>query len=111
MESIQYSDLENGKLKQLISQRKSFEVRGLSGRMDSAVTYVEREIESSGLSCRIYLYGRVAAAGASVFGGVTGLLGIASAVGMVAHNLATYDPDYEIAKHKIDNKLTVTFKR
>ncbi|QLH66828.1 hypothetical protein [Aeromonas veronii] len=111
MESIQYNDLENGKLKQLISQRKSFEVRGLSGRMDSAVTYVEREIESSGLSCRIYLYGRVAAAGASVFGGVTGLLGIASAVGMVAHNLATYDPDYEIAKHKIDNKLTVTFKR
>ncbi|HAT41062.1 MAG TPA: hypothetical protein DCS87_04960 [Rheinheimera sp.] len=111
MEAIRYEDLSGYKLKSLIAQRQSFEVLGLSGRMDSAVTSVEREIESVGLTCRVYLYGRVAAAGASVFGGVTGLLGLASAVGMAAHNLATFDPDYEIAKHKVDNKLTVTFKK
>lgn len=111
MESIRYEDLSGEKLKKLISDRKSFEVLGLGGRMDSAVTSVEREIESSGLTCRIYLYGRIAAAGASVFGGITGLLGIASAIGMAAHNLATYDPDYEVAKHKIDSKLTVTYKK
>ena len=93
MESITYEDLSGEKVKSLIEKRASFEVLGLSGRMDSAVSKVENLIESSGLSCRVYLYGRVAAAGASVFGGVTGLLVIASAVGMAAHNLATYNPD------------------
>jgi len=111
MESVTYEDLNGEKVKELISQRKSFEVLGLSGRMDSAVSKVENLIESSGMSCRIYVYGRVAAAGASFFGGVTGLVGIASAVGMAAHNLATYNPDYEVAKHKIDNKLSVKYKK
>lgn len=111
MESIVYEDLSGNKLKEIISQKKSFVVLGLSERMDSSVTSVERSIESSGMSCRVYLYGRVAATGASFFGGVTGVLGIASAVGMAAHNLATFNPDYEIAKHKIDNKLTVTYKK
>ena len=111
MEIITYEDLSGEKAKSLIEKRESFEVLGLSGRMDSAVSKVEYLIESSGLTCRVYLYGRVVAAGASLFGGVTGLLGIASAVGMAAHNLATYNPDYEVAKHKIDNKLTVKYKK
>ena len=111
MESVTYEDLNSERVRALINQRKSFEVLGLSGRMDSAVSKVETLIESDGLSCRVYIYGRVAAAGATVFGGVTGVLGIASAVGMAAHNLATYNPDYEVAKHKIDNKLSVKYKK
>lgn len=111
MEAITYEELNGDKVKDLIEQRKSFEVIGLSGRMGSAVAKVENLIESSGLSCRVYLYGRIAAAGASFFGGVTGVLGLSSAIGMAAHNLATYNPDYEIAKHKVDNKLTVKYKK
>ncbi|MEZ9187687.1 hypothetical protein AB4158_26660 [Vibrio splendidus] len=111
MEKLQYEDLASGKVKKLIDAKVSFEILGLSGRMGSAVTTLEQLIESSGLSCRIYTYGRVAAAGGSLFGGVTGVLGVASAIGMAAHNIATYDPDYEIAKHKIDNKLSVNYKK
>ncbi|WP_318442583.1 hypothetical protein [Photobacterium leiognathi] len=111
MEKLLFEELETYKLNEFIAKRKTFEVVALGSCMDKAVKIVEKKIEDNGLTCRVYLYGRVAAAGASVFGGVTGLLGIASAVGMAAHNLATYNPDYEIAKHKIDNKLTVIFKK
>lgn len=110
MQSITYSQLESGEAKQLVANHKSFEIVGLSGRMSSAVALIETVIENQDLKCRVYIYGRVAAAGASFFGGITGVAGIASAVGMAAHNLATFNPDYEIAKHKIDNKLSVNYK-
>ncbi|ENM4034844.1 hypothetical protein ACEV8A_20315 [Vibrio parahaemolyticus] len=111
MEKIKYEELTSGKAEKLIGDKVSFEVVGLSGRMGSAVTTLERLIESSDLSCRIYTYGRIAAAGGSLFGGITGVVGVASVIGMVAHNIATYNPDYEIAKHQIDNKLSVTYKK
>lgn len=109
MQSVTYEDLDSNKVKSLIENHNSFEIVGLSGRMGSAVSKIEGLIESQGLSCRIYTYGRVAAAGGSLFGGITGVLGLASAIGMAAHNIATYNPDYEIAKHQIDNKLSVNY--
>lgn len=84
MMSVAYEELDSEKVKNLISDNESFEVVGLSGRMGSAVSKVENLIETQGLSCRIYTYGRVAAAGGSFFGGVTGVVGIASAIGMGA---------------------------
>lgn len=111
---VAYEELDSPNIKDLIKEHKSFEVRGLhgvSGGMDKAVSKIENLIECQGLSCRIYTYGRVAAAGATLVGGVTGLAGLASAVGMAAHNIATYDPDYEIAKHLVDNKLSVKYKK
>jgi hypothetical protein len=110
MESVQYEEMSSNRVKALIENRESFEVVGLSGRMGSAVTSIENLIEGKGLSCRVYTYGRIAAAGGSFFGGITGVLGVASAIGMAAHNIATYNPDYEIAKHQIDNKLTVNYQ-
>ena len=111
MITVKFEDLDSEKVKGLIKQKQTFEVLGLSGRMDTATAKVENMIETSGFSCRVYTYGRVAAAGASLFGGITGGIGVASAIGMAAHNIATYDPDYEIAKHRIDNKLTVKYKK
>ncbi|GAA0804861.1 hypothetical protein [Psychrobacter piscatorii] len=111
MITVKYEDLDGQKIKDLIKQKQTFEVLGLSGRMDSATAKVENMIETSGLSCRVYTYGRIAAAGASLFGGITGVVGVASAIGMAAHNIATYNPDYEIAKHRVDNKLTVKYKK
>ncbi len=110
MENVKYEEIKTKGL-ELVNERKSFTVTGLSGRMGSAVTGVENLIESEGLSCRVYTVGRSVAAGGSLFGGITGLAGIASAIGIAAHNLATFNPDYEIGKHKIDNKLTVTYKK
>ena len=111
METLRYEDLDSSTARELIKAHKTFEVTGLSGRMPSAVQKVENIIESEGLRCRVFTVGRIAAAGGSLFGGVTGLLGVASAVGMAAHNAATFNPDYEIGKHRIDNKLTVKYKK
>ena len=107
---ISFNVIGNGKLEELVKQKKSFEVVGTSGKMSEAVNIVETAIESLGLSCRIYTKGRIAAAGATVFGGVTGALGAVSAVGIAAHNLATYNPDYEVVKHVVDNKLSVIYQ-
>ncbi|MDD7984379.1 hypothetical protein PQO01_05385 [Lentisphaera marina] len=79
--------------------------------MSDSVRSIEREIESQNFKCRIYTAGRIAAAGGSVFTGVLGVVGAASAIGIAAHNLATYDPDFEIKKHKIDKAITVAYMR
>lgn len=111
MKSIAYGNLTNDELKTLISSKTNFEVKAVGGVMSDAVALIEKQIESLDMRCRIYTRGRVAAAGATLFGGVTGVLGAASVVGMAAHNLATFNPDYEIIKHQIDNKITVMYKK
>lgn len=111
MKSISYGELESGVAEKMIKEKSSFSIVGLSGKMSDAVELIEEQIEKEGYSCRIYTYGRIAAAGGSFFGGITGLLGAASAIGMAAHNLATYDPDFEVAKHLVDNKLVVTYEK
>ena len=111
MKSIGYDRISSEATREMVRSHETFEIVGLSGRMSSAVSAIENLIEAQGMSCRVYTYGRVAAAGGSFFGGITGALGIASAVGMAVHNIATYNPDYEIAKHVVDNKLTVKYKK
>lgn len=111
MEIVKYEEIGSERTSRLINEKQSFEIVGLSGRMGSAVSQIENLLEPKGLSCRVYTYGRIAAAGGSFFGGVTGAIGIASAIGIAAHNLATYNPDYEISKHLVDNKLTITYKK
>ncbi|MBI9113190.1 hypothetical protein [Maridesulfovibrio ferrireducens] len=111
MQSITYDDLKSGTAIELIKEHESFVINDLSGRMTKAVEIIEEQIEGEGCSCRIYTYGRVAAAGGTLFGGITGLLGAASAIGMAAHNLATLNPDYEVAKHIVDNELVVTYEK
>ena len=108
---IIYDEMELSNVKELIDKRESFELIGVGGQMSDAVIEMEKIIESQGLSCRIYTYGRVVSASATLVGGVTGLVGLASVVGMATHNLATYNPDYEIAKHLVDNKLSVKYQK
>lgn len=111
MKKITYEELNTEALTSLLRSKESFEVVGLSGRMGSAVTTLENKIESAGMKCRIYTFGRIAAAGGSFFGGITGVVGLASAVGIAAHNLATFNPDYEIAKYPIDNRIVAKYKK
>ena len=96
---------------ELIRKRASFEILGLNGKMIDAVSLLEAEIEKQGLTCRIYTSGRIASIGASFLGGVTGVVGIASAAVIAAHNIATFNPDYEVSKHLVDNKLVVSYEK
>jgi len=110
MKELQYEDV-NSQIEGLIHSKSSFTVIGLKGKMSDVVDTIESTIEKKGLSCRIYTRGRVAAAGGSFLGGLTGVVGVISTIGIAAHNVATYDPDYEVAKHQVDNKLTITYMR
>jgi hypothetical protein len=108
MTSLTYDEINSEKCKQLLRERSSFEVVGLSGKMGSAVTSMEKAIESQGYKCRIYTKGRVAALGAAAIPvSPTVIGGWIAGIGIGIHNLATFNPDYEIAKHQIDNKLSV----
>lgn len=111
MKKIQYEELSTSVLTQLINSKSSFEVIGLGGRLMNACSLVENKIETNGMTCRIYTPGRIGAAGWSVLGGITGAVGILSAASIALHNLATYNPDYEIAKNPIQNKIVVTYKK
>jgi hypothetical protein len=107
---LQYEDIDQS-VKELVKNRESFTIIGLTGKMSDAVEKIEAIIEREGLSCRIYTRGRITATGGSFLGGVTGVAGLVSAIGIAAHNIATYDPDYEVAKHIVDNMLTISYEK
>lgn len=109
MRTVTYEAFNTDEIEKMIKRQESFELIGLGGKMGNAVTRLERMIEINNMRCRIYTRGRIVAAGATLFGGITGLAGIASAIGIAAHNLATFDPDYEIAKNLVDNKILVKY--
>lgn len=106
-----FDELEPERLSRMVSSRESFEVIALGGNVIEATKRIEHAIEAEGLRCRVYTMGRVAACGLSFGGGITGLVGVGAAVGIAYHNLYTYNPDYEIGKDLIDNRLEVTFKK
>jgi hypothetical protein len=80
--------------------------------MSEAVESLEKTIESRGLSCRVYTKGRAASiAAAAIPTPVTVLGGWASAIAIGVHNVATWNPDYEIAKNLAMGTLTVDYKK
>lgn len=108
---LNFDDINRQEISELLQKNRSFDVVELRGRMKDAIALIESEIESIGMTCRVYTYGRFVTVGACLAGGILGEMAKAAAVGMVLHNLATFDPDYEIAKNYLSNKLLVRFKR
>lgn len=91
----------------LINGKKSFVIVGLGGELMEASKFVEKEIESRGLKCRVYTRNRAVTA-ASLVWAVEGLV----ALGAIAiHNLATRNPDYEIGRAVVDQRLYVDYKK
>jgi hypothetical protein len=97
----------------LISQRESFVLEGIQRtNMGEAVRKVEMLIESRGLKCRVYLKGRSATV-AAVAMPVSPLAigGWLSGIAIGIHNIATWNPDYEIAKNLATGTLTLSYKK
>lgn len=106
------NEISNEKIIEKIKKKESFILEKVDSiKLHSTVETLERLIESQGFKCRIYTLGRVAAAGATVAGGVTGLLGALSGIAIAAHNIATWNPDYEIAKNLFGSSIHVTYKK
>ncbi len=82
--------------------------------IDGETTYIptmlEKIIEDNEHSCRIYLQARRGFLMSISVPVVGQMLGAATAIGMAAHNLATYNPDFEIRKG-MSNKVRVTNKK
>ncbi|TVT30224.1 hypothetical protein [Marinobacter vinifirmus] len=104
-------ELTESKLTELVSNKKSFQVVAVKD-ISYTVNKIEGAIEKKGLRCRVYTeYRSAAMAGMVVPTGVTQVAGLFSAIGMAAHNLATLNPDYEIAKNQIKSTVTVAYKK
>lgn len=108
MKIINFKEIQEGIHKELISNKESFEVGLLDGHLSDAVTLIEREIESAGQSCRIYTSKRLATAAAGL---LEAGLGVAALTAIAVHNMATYNPDWEICRYLIDKKLEVTYMK
>lgn len=99
-------ELTSEKLDNLISLNKSFQVVSVSD-ISSVVSKIEARIEKRNLKCRVFTEYRSASLGA-IFTPV-GILGIVPALGIAAHNLVTFNPDYEIGKNKMACTVTVKY--
>lgn len=108
MQTIKYDDLNNSFLESMIQGKNSFVILGVGGKFKECVNLLEKTIEGNGMTCRIYTEGRIAGIAAGL---VDQGVGIATAIGIAAHNLFTLNPDYEVGKNLIHNKITVTFKK
>lgn len=100
-------------LLELIEKDQSFEITELNAEcsMTKMIERLEKIMKTRHKTCRIYTAGRWAAvAAAAIPIGVTQVTGAAAALGIGLHNFATYNPDYEIAKHLIDSKLSIEKK-
>ncbi len=103
-------DMLDPEINKLIDKRLSFTLTGVE--KSQAVRVLEALIEQKGLSCRVYTENRSALMGAAFIPtGITQLTGIVTAIGVGIHNLATFNPDYEVGRHPVENKITVTYKK
>lgn len=105
-------EISNDTIKQKIINKESFTIEKVEAmRFASTVETIEKIIESNGLKCRVYTVGRIATAGASIFGGITGVVGVLSSAAIAAHNIATWNPDYEIGKNFFGSSIHVEYKK
>jgi hypothetical protein len=111
--------LNEAQIENLVRGRASFEINGLRGNFMAGIKLVETKIESAGMKCRVKsdLKSSMVQGGAlgAAFGAISApatltvaTLGIAAGLG---HTLATYNPDYEILKDYVNQRLRVIYKK
>ena len=94
----------------LIQRKESFTLTKVKN-CSQTVKKIERLIEAHNLSCRVYTAGRSTTMAAALASGPAIFFGLASAAAISAHNLATRNPDYEIAKYPLADKLVINYKK
>ena len=111
IENFTTDDITSEKLNNLIEERKSFKIVAVKD-IGFMINKIEGTIEKRDLSCRVYSEYRSVAMGAvAIPTPVTLIGGLAAMVGTAAHNLATFNPDYEIGKNKIKSTVTVIYQK
>lgn len=100
-------------VERIIRDRQSFVIEDIDRtNFSEAVSHLEKMIEDAGFKCRVYTKGRAATmAAAAIPIAPTVLGGWAAGIGMAIHNIATFNPDYEIAKNIVMGTLTINYKK
>ncbi|WP_459609401.1 hypothetical protein [Bilophila wadsworthia] len=110
MIKIEYDDFKNV-LECLVEQKKTFTIINIKNGISKVVKEVEKSIEERKMQCRVYTSSRSALVGGIFIPtGITQVTGIASAVGIAAHNIVTWEADYRIVKCLIDKEVEVIYK-
>lgn len=104
--------ISNSEISNMVKNRGDFVIEGITVmNYKETLKTVEKIIEGQGLKCRVYTKGRAAGMIGAAIPGPTLLVGWATGIGIGAHNLATFNPDYEIAKNPATGTLSVNYKR
>ena len=111
MGNVKYEEINLASTRKLIETHRTFNIVGLEGKMSSAVTSIKSIVESEGLKCRVFTHGRAITALSAFASGITSAIGGASIIGVTGHEIATFNPDYEIVKHHIQHKLVIRYTR
>jgi len=101
-----HEDPTESKLDELIKDKKSFTVIGLADKFIKTVGLIENIIEKSGKTCRILTLHTTSVNAAATLLTSIGLVGFTV---QVAHNIATMNPDFEVVKDVINNKVIVVY--
>ncbi|WP_370555226.1 hypothetical protein [Escherichia coli] len=96
-----------------IRNKKDFDIINIPSSLEKfndTVRTVESRIEKQGLKCGVYTEYRSSVMAGS-FWGPTAIAGAFSAAAIGVHNLATWNPDYEIGKNYVTRTLSVRYKK
>lgn len=105
-------EISNSEISNLVKKRGDFVIEGITVmNYKETLKTVEKIIEDQGLKCRVYTKGRAAGMIGAAIPGPTLFVGWATGIGIGVHNLATFNPDYEIAKNPATGTLSVNYKR
>lgn len=111
--------LNEAQIESLVRSRASFEINGLRGNFMAGIKLVETKIERLGMTCRVKSDTKSAVAQGGALGALASLasapvtmtvVGIA-AVASAGHSLLTRNPDYEILKDYVNQRLRVLYKK
>ncbi|MDQ8919972.1 hypothetical protein RFH39_16910 [Acinetobacter baumannii] len=113
IQTYSISNLTDNKIKELIDQKKSFIVKDIDHtKLGGVVSLVEKAIESKGLKCRVYTENRASTmAAVAIPTPVTIWAGVAAGIAIGAHNLATWNPDYEVGRNITAGTIKVNYKK
>lgn len=111
LDSFNAESLTKEKLKDLIFYRKSFDITNVTD-ISQTVKQVEQVIENQEkkLTCRVYTEYRSTAVAGSLWS-PTAIFGAVSAAAIGVHNLATWNPDYELGKNYMKRTISVRYKK
>jgi len=113
IEKYSINNLTDDKIKQMVDRKLSFVIENIDAtKLGNVVSLVEKIIESKNLRCRVYTENRASSmAVAAIPTPITVWAGAVAGLAIGAHNLATWNPDYELGKNIASGTLKVNYKK